>query len=41
MRTFTYYQAGFGAALSVVMFLMLMAATALYFGLFWSDEEKA
>ena len=41
MRTFTYYQAGFGAALSVIMFLMLMAATALYFRLFWRDEEKA
>jgi ABC-type sugar transport system permease subunit len=41
MRTFTYYQAGFGAALSVIMFLMLMAATAVYFRLFWRDEEKA
>jgi multiple sugar transport system permease protein len=41
MRTFTYYQAGFGAALSVIMFLMLMAATALYFRLFWRDEERA
>ena len=41
MRTFAYYQAGFGAALSVIMFLMLMAATALYFGLFWRDEEQA
>ncbi len=41
MRTFTYYQAGFGAALSVVMFLMLMAATLLYFRLFWRDEEEA
>jgi multiple sugar transport system permease protein len=39
MRTFTYYQAGFGAALSVVMFLMLMVATGLYFRLFWRDEE--
>ena len=41
MRTFAYYQAGFGAALSVIMFLMLMAATALYFRLFWRDEEQA
>jgi len=41
MRTFTYYQAGFGAALSVVMFAMLMAATVLYFRLFWKDEETA
>jgi multiple sugar transport system permease protein len=41
MRTFTYYQAGFGAALSVVMFVMLMAATALYFRFFWRDEEAA
>lgn len=39
MRTFTYYQAGFGSALAVVMFLMLMAATAVYFRLFWREEE--
>ena len=39
MRTFTYYQAGFGAALAVIMFLMLMAATAVYFHLFWREEE--
>jgi len=39
MRTFTYYQAGFGAALSVIMFLLLMVATGLYFRLFWRDEE--
>jgi len=38
MRTFTYYQAGFGAALAVIMFLMLMAATAVYFRLFWREE---
>ncbi len=38
MRTFTYYQAGFGAALSVLMFLMLMAATLVYFRLFWREE---
>ncbi|HET8576546.1 MAG TPA: sugar ABC transporter permease [Methylomirabilota bacterium] len=41
MRTFTYYQAGFGAALSVIMFLMLMAATVIYFRFFWRDEEAA
>jgi multiple sugar transport system permease protein len=39
MRTFTYYQAGFGSALAVVMFLMLMAATTVYFRLFWREEE--
>ncbi len=39
MRTFTYYQAGYGAALAVIMFAMLMAATAIYFRLFWRDEE--
>ncbi len=41
MRTFTYYQAGMGAALSVVMFLMLMAATLVYFRLFWREEGGA
>jgi multiple sugar transport system permease protein len=41
MRTFTYYQAGFGAALSVTMFLMLMAATLVYFRFFWREEEAA
>jgi len=41
MRTFTYYQAGFGAAMAVVMFLMLMAATVVYFRLFWRGEEAA
>jgi multiple sugar transport system permease protein len=41
MRTFTYYQAGYGAALAVIMFLMLMVATAIYFRLFWRDEEEA
>lgn len=39
MRTFTYYQAGFGSALAVIMFLMLLAATAVYFRLFWREEE--
>ena len=41
MRTFTYYQAGFGSALAVIMFLMLMAATIVYFRLFWREEEAA
>lgn len=41
MRTFTYYQAGFGSALAVIMFLMLMAATAVYFRLLWREEETA
>lgn len=41
MRTFTYYQAGFGAALAVIMFLMLMVATLIYFRLFWREEETA
>jgi multiple sugar transport system permease protein len=41
MRTFTYYQAGVGAALSVIMFLMLMAATLVYFRLVWREEEDA
>ena len=41
MRTFTYYQAGFGAALAVIMFLMLMAATLVYFRLFWGEEDAA
>jgi len=41
MRTFTYYQAGYGAALAVVMLLMLMAATVAYFRLFWREEEAA
>jgi multiple sugar transport system permease protein len=39
MRTFTYYQAGFGSALAVIMFAMLMVATLVYFRLFWRDEE--
>src|SRR5439155_25661795 len=39
MRTLTYYQAGFGAALAVIMFVMLMAATLVYFRLYWREEE--
>jgi multiple sugar transport system permease protein len=41
MRTFTYYQAGFGAALAIVMFVLLMAATLVYFRLFWREEPPA
>jgi len=39
-RSFTYLQAGMGAALAVVMFGMLLAATLVYFRLF-RDEEAA
>lgn len=34
MRTLTYYQAGLGAALAVVMFGILMVSTVIYFRLF-------
>jgi multiple sugar transport system permease protein len=37
-RTFTYLQAGMGATLAVLMFGLLVGATAIYFGLF-RDEE--
>jgi multiple sugar transport system permease protein len=37
-RSFTYLQAGMGAALAVIMFAMLLAATAVYFRLFRSEE---
>ena len=30
-RSFTYLQAGMGAALAVLMFLLLLGATAVYF----------
>jgi multiple sugar transport system permease protein len=39
MRTLTYYQAGLGAALAVVMFGILMAATLVYFRLFRREVE--
>jgi multiple sugar transport system permease protein len=39
MRTLTYYQAGLGAALAVVMFGILMVATAIYFQLFRREVE--
>jgi multiple sugar transport system permease protein len=37
-RSFTYLQAGMGAALAVIMFLMLIVATAAYFRLFRQEE---
>jgi multiple sugar transport system permease protein len=39
MRTLTYYQAGLGAALAVIMFGMLMAATVVYFRLFRREGD--
>ncbi len=38
-RTFAYYEAGRGSAMAVIMFLMLVAAAALYFHL-WRREEN-
>jgi multiple sugar transport system permease protein len=38
-RTFAWYEAGRGSAMAVVMFLLLVAAAALYFRL-WRREEK-
>ena len=40
-RTFTYLQAGMGAALAVIMFALLLGATALYFRLFRDEEVVA
>lgn len=37
-RSFTYLQAGMGAALAVIMFAMLLTATAVYFRVFRSEE---
>ena len=37
-RSFTYLQAGMGAALAVIMFAMLLAATAVYFRVFRREE---
>jgi multiple sugar transport system permease protein len=39
MRTLTYYQAGLGAALAVIMFAILVVSTVIYFGLF-RDEAS-
>lgn len=41
MRTLTYYQAGLGAALAVIMFAILMVATVIYFRLFRSEVDVA
>src|SRR5438067_10406953 len=37
-RSFTYLQAGMGAALAVIMFVILIAATAVYFRVFEREE---
>src|SRR5262245_60853718 len=37
-RSFTYLQAGMGAALAVIMFGMLLAATFVYFRMFREEE---
>ncbi len=39
MRTLTYYQAGLGAAIAVIMFAILMVTTAIYFGLFREEAD--
>lgn len=39
MRTLTYYQAGLGAALAVIMFAILVVCTILYFGLFREEAD--
>jgi multiple sugar transport system permease protein len=39
MRTLTYYQAGLGAAIAVVMFAILVVCTVVYFGLFREEAD--
>jgi multiple sugar transport system permease protein len=39
LRTFNFYQAGMGAAIAVVMFLILVAATVVYFNVYRRDER--
>jgi multiple sugar transport system permease protein len=39
MRTLTYYQAGLGAALAVIMFAILVVCTVIYFGLFREEAD--
>jgi multiple sugar transport system permease protein len=39
MRTLTYYQAGLGAALAVIMFAILVVCTVIYFGLFRVEAD--
>ena len=40
-RSFTYLQAGMGAALAVIMFVMLIVATAVYFRVFERQEAMS
>ena len=40
-RSFTYLQAGMGASLAVIMFAMLLVATAVYFRMFRTEEVFA
>jgi multiple sugar transport system permease protein len=39
MRTLTYYQAGLGAAIAVIMFAILVVCTVVYFGLFREEAD--
>ena len=39
MRTLTYYQAGLGAALAVIMFAILVVCTIIYFGMFREEAD--
>ena len=39
LRTFHYYEAGTGAAASVVMFLLLVVFAAVYFAIFRREEQ--
>ena len=39
MRTFMYYQAGLGSALAVIMFIILIVSTTIYYKMFRREEE--
>jgi multiple sugar transport system permease protein len=39
MRTFAYYEAGKGAAMAILMFLLLAAVTAVYFRVWRRDND--
>jgi multiple sugar transport system permease protein len=39
MRTLTYYQAGLGAALAVIMFFILVICTIVYFRMFREEAD--
>jgi len=39
MRTLTYYQAGLGAALAVIMFVILVVCTVIYFRMFREEAD--